>query len=145
MALSPIQLEQVPSPLTTPIGNNIDSAKKFVNDYYKLSEPSLNVKELHTIRILGLLYNLAKLAPFAVNYKVNHAGLIQDATVYMGKISMFDLEVSHGVTDWDAGKSVDPTLSVDVNALLQEGRDFLQLPLETQQRIIGFLRVQLGT
>jgi len=138
-------LDPVPSPLTTPIGNNIDSAKTFARDYYKLSEPSIETKQLHTIRILGLLYNLAKLQPFAVNYKLNHKGLIQDAMVYNGAITMFNLEVAHAVTDWDAGKFVDTTLSNDVNALLQEGRDFLQLPVETQQRIISFLRVQLGT
>lgn len=139
-----ITLTPVPSPLVTPIGYNIDSAKKFDADYAIVGVPTLTDQQRRTIRILGLIYLLSKLTPVAVNYKTNHKGLVQDAMVYTGNIPMFDLTVAQTVTDWDAGKTADSTLSSDVATLLQEGRGLLQFPVETQDRIIAFLRVQLG-
>ncbi len=135
-------LESIAAPGATPIANNAASSKSFANDYFKLAVPNLSTRDRKTIWILGLIYELTHAG--GANYKTNHAGLIQDAQVYSGGISLFDLVVALSADAWSAGRAADATLSNDLGALLQAGNDLKQLAEEQQDRIIAFLRAQLA-
>jgi hypothetical protein len=47
--------------------------------------------------------------------------------------------------DWNTGNVADVTLSTDVPTLMKEGRDLDDLPVQTLDRIIAFLRAQMRT
>jgi len=135
-------LEAISAPGATPIANNAASSKSFANDYFKLAVPNLSTRDRKTIWILGLIYELTHNG--GANYKSNHAGLIQDSQVYSGGISLFDLVVSLSADAWSAGRAADATLTNDLGALLTEGKDLRQKSEEELDRIIAFLRAQLG-
>jgi hypothetical protein len=138
-----ITLEQIAAPGATPIAANATSAKSFANDYYKLVNQNISTRDRKTIDILGLIYKLNNAG--GANYKSNHAGLIQDATVYTGGISRFDLCVAMAALDWNTGNVADGTLSTDIPTLTKEGRDLDNLAEEQLDRIIAFLRAQMRT
>ncbi len=133
-------LEAIATPGATPIANNSASSKSFANDYFKLSVPNLSTRDRKTIWILSLIYELA--ANGGPNYKLNHAGLIQDSQVYSGGIMMFDLVASLTADAWSEGRSADATLSNSIPALLQEGNDLKQKSEEELDRMIALLRAQ---
>jgi hypothetical protein len=138
-----ITLDQIAAPGATPITPNATSAKTFANDYAKVNVPNLSSQDRKTLAILGLIYKLNNAG--GANYKTNHAGLIQDATVYTGGISQFSLEAAMAALDWNTGNVADVTLSTDVPTLMKEGRDLDDLPVQTLDRIIAFLRAQMRT
>jgi hypothetical protein len=137
-----IVIETIAAPGATPIARDAASQKSFVNDYYKLAVPDLSTRDRKTISILGLIYELT--AAGGANYKSNHAGLIQDSTVYTGGISLFSLCTAMAATDWNGGKAADATLSTDISTLLGEGRDLDNKSEDELDRMIAFLRAQLG-
>lgn len=138
-----ITLTQNTAPGATPVTRNSTSAITFASNYYKLDEPNLDVQDRKTIDILGLIYKLNNAG--GANYKTNHAGLIQDAAVYTGGISIFNLATADAANDWNTGNVADAALSTDVPTLIKEGRDLNQLPEDTLDRIIAFLRAQMRT
>lgn len=135
-------LESIAAPGATPIANNSASSKSFANDYFKLSVPNLSTRDRKTIWILSLIYELTHNG--GANYKSNHRALMQDAEVYAGGIMNFDLVASLTADAWSAGRAADATLSNDLGALLNEGADIKQKSEEEQDRMIAFLRAQLG-
>jgi hypothetical protein len=137
-----ITVETIAAPGATPVTRNATSQKSFVNDYYKLAVPNLSTRDRKTISILGLIYELT--AAGGANYKSNHAGLIQDSTVYTGGISLFSLCTAMAATDWNGGRAADATLSNDLPTLMKEGRDLDNKSEDELDRIIAFLRCQLG-
>lgn len=138
-----IALQQFAAPGATPVGNNTTSEGLWFNNYYKLGDPNINNTGANTVAILGLIYKLA--AAGGTNYKLNHAGLIQDTWVYLNSmvLRMMDFNTARAVNDWNSGNVADGTLSTDPQALFKEGRDFFALPEDTQERILAFLRAQL--
>lgn len=136
-----ITLETIAKIGVTPIQTQSASAKAFANNYAKLASPGISAQDRKTITILGMLYVLAL---SGVDYKLNHAGLIQDAAVYTGGISNLDIFAALPATTAGAMPALDPTFSLDVEVLLKEGRDFQQLPEQTLDRIIAFLAAQIG-
>ncbi len=137
-----ITIETIAAPGATPISPNASSQKSFDNDYAKLGVGNISNRDRKTISILGLIYELN--AAGGANYKTNHAGLIQDSTVYTGGISMFNLCTAMAATDWNGGVAADATLSTDVPTLLNEGRDLDNKSEDELDRMIAFLRCQLG-
>jgi len=137
-----ITLETIAAPGATPIANNAASAKSFANDYSKLINRNISSQDRKMISITGLIYELA--AAGGTNYKSNHAGLRQDATVYTGGIPMIDLEVAMAALEWNAGRAADATLSADVPALIASGPKLDASPVDALDRIIIFLRAKLG-
>ena len=136
-----ISLETIAAPGATPIAYNAASAKSFAANYYKLVNQNISTQDRKTLSILGLIYELNNAG--GANYKTNHKGLIQDATVYTGAISNLDLATAMAALDWNAGDVADATLSNDVPTLLNEGRDIDELSELQLDRIIVFLRAQL--
>ena len=137
-----ITLETIAAPGATPIANNAASAKSFANDYAKLDVPNISDQDRNAIAILGLIFQLT--AAGGANYKSNHAGLIQDSMVYSGGISNLNPVTARAAYCWDNGRAADATLSADVPTLLQQARDIADLPALTQERLIAFLRAQVG-
>lgn len=138
-----ITLETVAAPGATPIATGGSSAKSFCNDYYKLVNQNISSQDRKMIQITGLIYKLANAG--GANYKTNHAGLRQDAMVYTGGISRFDLEVAMSALDWNTGKIADNTLSTDVPTLIASGPKLDATSVEVLDRIIAFLRAQMRT
>lgn len=137
-----ITLETIAAPGATPIANNAASAKSFANNYFKLAVPNISTRDRKTILILGMVYTLAATG---ANYKTNHAGLIQDATVYTGGISAeFDIWAALASTTASAANTLTATFSLDVPTLLKEGRDLDNLAEGELDRIIAFMAAQLG-
>lgn len=134
-----ITLEAIAAPGASPIAHNASSAKSFANDYAKSAPPNLSTRDRLTIGIIGMIHALA-----SPNYQNNHAGLMQDATVYTGGISQFDFWTAFAGLAWSAGKTVDASLSADVPTLLKEGRDLQNKSEDELLRIIAFLAAQLG-
>lgn len=136
-----INLEQIPIP---PAGFPVTRQQQtqFVNNYMKLSAPTLDEQDRLTIRILGLIYSLNALK--GVNYKNNHAQLVADAAAYTNGVSMLSPQIALGAIEWSNGNKVDATLSTNVEALCQEGRDFEQYPPDTLYRIITMLEIRLS-
>jgi hypothetical protein len=136
-----IRLGTITAPGATPIANNATSAKTFANDYQVLFGACPSIKERKSIAILGLIYYLQHAG--GANYAANHKGLIQDAQVYSGAISNFDLVTADAVCSFNAGRtaaSSNPTTSIP--DMLAEAQDLKQLSPEQLDRIITFLRVQ---
>lgn len=136
-----ITLATFAAPGATPIANNATSAKTFADDYAKLGVGNISDQDRNAIAILGLIFQLANAG--GANYKNNHAGLIQDSTVYTGGISQFNYMTARAVFAWNAGKAADATLSTDIPTLLQQARDIADLPADRQERMIAFLRAQV--
>ena len=97
--------------------------------------------QLKGIAILGMIYSLASILG-KPDFRTNHASLIQQSVTFMGGISLLDdtdtnkqLTAILAVISWSGGNAADPTLSTDVNDLLNEARDFIALPEETLNRI----------
>lgn len=110
---------------------------------------NLGLAGLRTISILGRIYQLN--AAGGKDYRTNHAGAIQDAKILFGGISLISGQMSQNkalieaAIDWGDGESSDAAgLSNSVNTLLAEGRDFLELPVETLERILLMLKYRLG-
>ena len=106
--------------------------------------------QLKAINILGMIYSLAAVVG-KTNYKTKHAQLIQDATSFMGGISLVDdgdksqqVEALDAVVSWDVGFTTGSGLSADVNTLLAEARDLIALPAETLNRLYYFLFYSLA-
>lgn len=135
-----ITLEAIAAPGATPLANNGSSAKSFANDYFKSAVGSLTTRQRLALIIVAMTHTET-----AVNYKSNHAGLIQDAKVYTGGISQFDYWTAAVGLEWTNGHAVDGTLSADVPTLLKEGRDLENLAEDQLFRIIALLRAQLNT
>ena len=136
-----ITLERIPAPGATPVTNNSASSKSFANDYYKVNEPNISMRERMTVAIIGLIHTVS-----AANYKSNHKGLVQDAMVYTRGISQeFDLFSALASIDWTNGNEVDATLSSDLPTILKEGRDLANYSEDELKRIYVFLRAQLLT
>jgi hypothetical protein len=136
-----INLANIVAPGSTPIARNAASQITFDADYYKLAVPNISTRDRKAISIIGLIYELA--AGGIVNYKLQHKLLRQDAAVYTGGISMFDLATGMAATDWNGGRNADATLSTDIPTLLQDGRGFADQSEDELDRIIVFLRAQL--
>jgi len=89
-----------------------------------------------------ILSQLEDLATFGLpDYTNNHSQLIQDATAFMGGISLLD---ATGINKqfWTILTVMawyDSPTPYDVNTLLAEARDFIVLPEETQNRIFFYL------
>lgn len=125
-------------------GVSVNGSKEaFRDDYSKLGVGNISDQDRNAIGILGLLYYLAALG--GTNYKTNHAGLIQNATVYIGGISMIDPVTHRAVEYWNTGKQNGSGLSSDVPTLLKEARDLADLPADTQERILAYLRIAVQT
>lgn len=136
-----ITLDTIAAPGTTPIAYNATSAKSMASDYAKVNAPNLSMRERMALAIVGLTHVVT-----SPNYKTNHGGLIQDASVYTGAISgQFDLFSALAGIDWTNGHAVDNTLSADVPTLMKEARDISQLSEDQLKRIYIFLRAQLLT
>ena len=114
---------------------------------------NLGATDLKAIQIEGLAHKLYGAG--GDDYRAgtashNHAQLIQDATSFMGGISIVSGETSENLAlaqaalDWGAGYVEDATLSTDVSTLLGISRDFRALPEETLNRIILFLKYRLA-
>lgn len=138
-----ITLDQIAAPGSTPIAYNATSAKTFASDYSKVADGKLTPKQRKHIQILGLIYKLTNAG--GANYKLNHAGLRQDAEVYSGAISNLDLNTAMCVLDWNSGNVADATLSTDVFTLLADGPRFETWAEPELDRIIVFLRAQMRT
>ena len=138
-----ISLEQIAAPGATPIANSSASKTSFANDYFKVADGNLANKDRKLIQILGLIYKLANAG--GANYKANHMGLFQDASVYFSGISNLDLNTAMCVLDWNSGNVADATLPTDIPTLLAAGPK-LEARAEPQlDRIIAFLRAQMRT
>lgn len=135
-----ITLESIAAPGATPLGHNAASQKSFDNDYAKASVGNLTTRQRLAIIIVAMTHTET-----AVNYKTNHAGLIQDSRVYTGGISQFDYWTAAVGLEWTNGHAVDGTLSADIPTLLSEGRDLENLSEDQLFRIIALLRAQLLT
>ena len=107
---------------------------------------NLSPVELKAIAILSMLDTLA-LSFGKPNYTANHGQLIQDATSFMGGISLLD--------DTGANKQFWTILTIlawyssigtpyDVETLLAQSRDFAALPEETLNRIFFYLMYALS-
>ncbi len=138
-----ITIEQVAAPGATPISGNASSSKAFDNNYAKLGVGNISDQDRNAVAILGLIYKLNNAG--GANYKSAHAALIQDANVYTRGISMFNFCTARAANDWNTGNVADATLSTDLPTLLKEARDIADLPAETQERLIAFLRAQCRT
>jgi hypothetical protein len=138
-----ISLAQVAAPGATPITPNGTAEKIWLDNFAKLGVPNISQQDRNSIAILGLIYKLNNAG--GANYKSNHAGLIQDAQVFSGGVSMLDPETARAVNDWNSGNVADGTLSTDVPTLLKEARDISQIPASRQEKIIAFLRAQMRT
>lgn len=110
---------------------------------------NLGRAQIYTVSVLGLIYSLA--AAGGKDYTTNHAGLIQDAKILLGGISLVSSEIAHNkllidaALYWSTGRAGSGgTLSSSVNALLLEGRDFISLPEETLERLVMALRYRLS-
>lgn len=130
-----------PAPGATPIANNATAAKTFANNYYKLNEPTLSMRERMTIAIIGLIHEVT-----AADYRLKHPNLIQDAMVFTRGISQeFDFFSAIAGATWTLGKATDAALSNDIPTLLGEGRDLANLSEDELKRIFVFLFCQLLT
>lgn len=127
---------------TSPIAYNSASQKAFDDGYLKLA--TLSQAERNTIAILGMIYAIAAL-PFT-DYTLNHKQLIQDAQVYTHGLSLVGVGADPGLAYacWNRGRGQTANISSSIPTLLQEGRDFLALPEELQQRCLLTLLVGLG-
>lgn len=108
----------------------------------------LGRSQIKTVGIIGMIHALAQLG---ADYRTNHAQLIQDATTFMGGISLVDdngatktVVILQAVVAWGAGYVGDATTPTDVNDLLAEGRDLIALAEETLNRIYFFLFYSLS-
>jgi hypothetical protein len=104
---------------------------------------NLGRSQIKTVGIIGMIRALAQIGS---DYTADHAQLIQDATTFMGGISLVDdngatktVLILQAVLAWGAGYAADATTPTDVNDLLAEGRDLIALPEETLNRIYFFL------
>jgi hypothetical protein len=138
-----ITLENIAAVGSTPVVFNSASAKSFANNYAKLGAPNLSANDRLQIRVIALVYELAQAG--GVNYKNNASGLIQDAQVYTGGISMLDPDVAAAATDFNGGQALDATLPSDVQTLLAATvpRLLNAVTEDSMQRMIAFLRAQL--
>lgn len=136
-----ITLQTIAAPGATPIGKRTASQIAFDNSYYKLAAGTVAAQDRKAVMILAMVYILALTG---ANYKANHAGLIQDAAVYTGGISNFDIFAAFAATSASAANTADGAFSLDLPTLLKEARDIVDLPEQTQDRLIGFLAAQLG-
>lgn len=136
-----ITLATVAAPGATPLANNATAARGFADNYAKLAHGNLSATQQKAISVLGLIYELT--AAGGANYKTNHAGLIKDAQVHNGAISMLNKTTADAANEWNAGFVADATLPTSVNSLLADARDFIQLSELQLDRIITLLRAQL--
>ena len=104
---------------------------------------NLGRSQIKTVGIIGMIHALSQIG---TDYRANHAQLIQDATTFMGGISLVDdngatktVLILQAVVAWGAGYDADATTPTDVNALLAEGRDLIALSEETLNRIFFYL------
>lgn len=141
--MSTINLKLITAPGASPVAYNTTSAKEFASNYFKLGPDGISAsRDRKTVSILALIYELASLGG-GTNYKSNHAGLIQDAQVYTGAISNFDMVTAMAAIDWTIGNTADATLSASLHTLMTEGRDFAQLSDDQLDRILAFLNLKI--
>lgn len=139
---SPIVLTATAAPGATPITFNATAAKNFASNYSKLGQGQLARKLAIVVGIIGLIDKLNNAG--GANYTSNHSGLIQDTQVFTGAISNFDPLIARAVNDWNTGNAAAGT-STDVWSLMTTGKDLIELPDNTLERISAFLRAQMRT
>lgn len=136
-----ITFEKVAAPGATPIANNGASEKSFVNNYYKLGEPNISMRETKAIIIDAMVYILAATG---ANYKNNHSGLRQDAAVYTSGISNLNPWVALAATSVSAANTTDATFPLTLSGLENDIKAFREMHEQQLDRIIAFLSAQLG-
>lgn len=137
-----ITFETVAAPGATPITNNGTSEKSFVNNYYKLGEPNVSMRETKAILIDSMIYVLA--AAGGANYKANHPGLRQDAAVYTSGISNLNPWIALAAVSVGAANTVDATFPMTLTGLENDIKAFREMHELQLDRIIAFLGAQLG-
>lgn len=116
-------------------------AVPFTYDYALLAR--LPKKDQQLIRILGLCASLKSLR--GVDYRTNHPQLRADAAAYTNGISMLDIMPSLSAIEWSNGALADPTLTSDIEGLLQKGTTFRQISELEMDRVIAFLEASVAT
>ena len=136
-----ITFERVAAPGATPITNNGSSEKAFINNYYKLGEPNISMRETKAIIIDAMVYILAATG---ANYKANHKGLRQDAEVYTGGISNLNPWIALAAVSVGAANTTDSTFPLTLTGIENDIRAFREMHELQLDRIIAFLAAQLG-
>lgn len=136
-----VTLQAIPTVPTSPVPNQSSARTAFADDYIKVGQGILSVRERKALSILGLLHELKSVR--SIDYTAKHNQLIQDASVMTNGIPILDLDTAFAVIDWSNG-TVDPALSTDLATLMAEARDFVQLPEDTLNRIMVLLEMQLA-
>lgn len=127
---------------TSPTTNTAGAG--FAANYAKLA--GLNAKERKALQVVSLLYYYQTVT----DYRTQHGLLISDAMTFSRGISNFDYEVGTTLTDWNASYNQLITLlgtaaaAGDIADLIKRGSDFRSMPELTLNKIIVFLRAQLG-
>jgi hypothetical protein len=137
-----ITLQTIPAPGATPLAITSASRTAFANNYFKLAAGNISEQDRKTITILGMAYELKKNG--GANYVANFKGLRQDALVFTGGISMFDLATARAAIAWSVGNNADATLPSDVPTLLAITPKTDFCPTDELDRMIAFLYAQLG-
>lgn len=137
-----ITLEKVPTVPVSPLPNQSSAETSFLNNYAKLGPGVLSARERMALSIIGLIHELKSVR--GIDYTNNHRGLIQDSAVFTGGISMIDIGTAMAVVDISNGAAADATMSLDLNALRNEARDFVQKSEDELTRIITLLELQLA-
>lgn len=136
-----VTLQAIPTVPTSPVPNQSSARTAFADDYIKVGQGILSVRERKALSILGLLHELKSVR--SIDYTAKHNQLIQDASVMTNGIPILDLDTAFAVIDWSNG-TVDAALSTDLATLMAEARDFVQLPEDTLNRIMVLLEMQLA-
>lgn len=128
----PITLEYPVGAGVTPIPNNDASAIAFANNYTKLV--TLSKRDVLTISLIQMIHYVAD---GGVDYRSNHAGLIQDGAVFTRGLNIeFDLVAA--LAAWQQGwaMQVNNGMSDDIPTILAEGRDFANLSEDELRRLL---------
>lgn len=109
---------------------------------------NLNIAQLNAIAGVSLTYLVNSAG--GTDYRSNHKQAIADAVTFMdGHGAMQAVDASRNfllintVLLWQFARDSDATISADVNTLLSQGRDFAELPLDLQFRLMLFLQYRL--
>lgn len=130
--------------LSSPV--KVTDAKTLAADMSALAD--LGFSDLRAVSIVCKIDELN--AYSGTDYTSNHAQLMQDAKSFMGGFSLMDHQEPlaemqmRTAMDWGAAKAKNASLSTDVAALLNTGRDFMSAPLETLNKVYLFLRYKLA-
>lgn len=138
---SPQALTTLPS-VTLPVTNT--GGATFAADYAKLA--TLSPRELKTFRVVCLMYYLQTVT----DYRLIHGRLISDSISFTRGLSNFQIDVGLSVADWAASLAqllslLSPAAAAsDITGIIALGSDFRTLPEQTLDRMIVFMRAQLG-